>query len=89
MPGLPARFPDGTLCRVKKTSIYLEPEHDRTLARRAEREGITKAELIRLTLRRALTEEPRPRITAIGIIEGPGDVADNVDRYLAEGFGRD
>ena len=26
------------------------------------------------------------RITAIGVGEGPGDVADNVDRYL-DGFG--
>jgi hypothetical protein len=49
---------------------------------------VTKAELIRETLRRSVSVD-RPRITAIGTIEGPGDVADNVDRYLAEGFGRD
>jgi Ribbon-helix-helix protein, copG family len=73
---------------VKKTSIYLEPELDRALARQAASRGVTKAELIRETLRRSLSGE-RPRITAIGIVEGPGDVADDVDRYLAEGFGRD
>jgi hypothetical protein len=73
---------------VKKTSIYLEVELDRALARRAAATGVTKAELIRETLRRSVSVD-RPRITAIGTIEGPGDVADNVDRYLAEGFGRD
>jgi plasmid stability protein len=73
---------------VKKTSIYLEPELDRALARRAAANGVSKAELIRETLRRSVSGD-RPRIEAIGIIEGPGDVADNVDRYLAEGFGRD
>jgi predicted DNA-binding protein len=73
---------------VKKTSIYLEPELDRALSRRAEATGVTKAELIRETLRRSVSTG-RPRITAIGVIEGPGDVADNVDAYLAEGFGRD
>ena len=29
-------------------------------------------------------------IAAIGVVEGPGDVAEDVDRYLAEtGFGKD
>jgi hypothetical protein len=71
---------------VKKTSIYLEPELDRALARQAASTGVTKAQLIRETLRRAIA--PQPRITAIGVGEGPGDVADNVDRYLLEtGFG--
>jgi hypothetical protein len=80
----------GTLYRVKKTSIYLEPELDLALARRASVFGVTKAELIRDTLRRSLAGTPRPRITAIGVGEGPGDVADNVDRYLLEtGFGGD
>jgi hypothetical protein len=74
---------------VKKTSIYLEPELDRALARRAAAEGVTKAELIRATLRASVGRSAQPRITAIGVGEGPGDVADNVDRYLAEGFGRD
>lgn len=75
---------------MKKTSIYLEPELDLALKRRAALVGVTKAELIRATLRRAVARTPQPRIQAIGVGEGPGDVADNVDRYLLEtGFGED
>ena len=72
---------------LKKTSLYLDPDVDRGLARIAAREGVTKAEAIRQILARAVAAEPaRPRITAIGIMSGPGDIADNVDKYL-EGFG--
>jgi hypothetical protein len=75
---------------VKKTSIYLEPELDLALARRAAARGITKAELIRQTLRAAVDGQKQPRLQAIGVGSGPGDVADNVDRYLLEtGFGED
>jgi predicted transcriptional regulator len=74
---------------VKKTSIYLEPDLDRVLARLAERAGVTKAEYIRRSLRAVAAESGRPRISAIGVGAGPGDVADDVDRHLAEsGFGR-
>jgi hypothetical protein len=73
---------------VKKTSVYLEPDLDQALARRAGERGISKAELIRVTLRESLAAS-RPRITAIAVGSGPGDVADDVDRYLAQGFGRE
>ena len=69
---------------MKKTSVYLEPELDRALSRRAAAEGVTKAELIRRTLSQALEHATTPRISAIGVAEGPGDVADDVDRHLAE-----
>ncbi len=68
---------------MKKTSIYLDPDIDRALARLAEAQGLTKAELVRRMLAQAVAEEPRPRIRAIGIGQGPGDVADDVDRHLA------
>ena len=71
---------------MKKTSLYLEPELDRALDQLAAQEGVSKAEAIRAALRKAVAEVHRPRITAIGVGEGPGDVADNVDRYL-DGFG--
>jgi hypothetical protein len=74
----------GTLYKVKKTSVYLDPELDAALARRAAGEGITKAELIRRTLEQAVRGSKRPRIRAIGIGDGPGDVADEPDRHLAE-----
>lgn len=75
---------------MKKTSIYLEASIDRELRLIAEAEGKSKAEVIREALAdRVMEAHPQPRIEAIGVGTGsPGDVADNVDRYL-EGFGED
>lgn len=67
---------------VKKTSIYLDPEVDRALARRATAQGTTKAALIRDALAEAAGPARRPR--ACGVFDGPGDLARNADRYLAE-----
>lgn len=73
---------------MKKTSLYLETELDEALAHLAAQRGVTKAELVRLTLREAVRHVERPRVTAIGVGAGPGDVAGDVDRHLAEtGFG--
>jgi predicted transcriptional regulator len=73
---------------MKKTTLYLEPELDRALGRLAAKRGQTKAEVIRSALRDAASRVERPRIAAIGLALGPGDVADNVDRHLEEtGFG--
>lgn len=68
---------------MKKTSIYVEPNVDLALASLARRRGVTKAELIRQVLRAAIADVARPRIEAIGVGAGPGDVADHVDEYLA------
>jgi ribbon-helix-helix CopG family protein len=70
---------------MKKTSLYLDPEVDGALSRRAAAEGVTKAELIRRVLAEAVGPETRPRPSK-GVFAGPGDVARNVDRYL-DGFG--
>jgi Ribbon-helix-helix protein, copG family len=70
---------------MKKTSLYLDPQVDRALARHAAAEGITKAELIRRVLTDAAAPATRPKPSK-GVFEGPGDVAANVDRYL-DGFG--
>ncbi len=73
---------------MKKTSVYLEPETDRALDRLARVLGISKAEAIRRALDEAVSRADRPRIKAIGVGAGPGDVADNVDRHLEDtGFG--
>ena len=78
----------GTLYGVKKTTVYLDRELDRAIARLAAGHGVTKAEAIRRALAQAVRGVRRPRITAIGLGEGPGDVADDIDRHLAEtGFG--
>ena len=73
---------------MRKTSLYLDPDIDRALARLAAAEGVTKAQIIRRALAREAQQVPRPRITAIGVGAGPGDVADNVDDHLRQtGFG--
>lgn len=73
---------------MKKTSVYLEPELDRALQRLAAARGITKAEAIRQALTAAVGEAAQPRITAVGVGAGPGDVADEHDRHLGDsGFG--
>ena len=74
---------------MKKTTLYLEPETDRALERLATQRGVSKAEVMRAALREAAMRAERPRIRAIGLASGPGDVADDVDRHLTEsGFGR-
>lgn len=71
---------------MKKTSLYIDPETDRALSRRAAAERTTKAELIRRVLADAVAERPRPQ--AQGVFEGPRDMGSGADRYLAEtGFG--
>lgn len=73
---------------MKKTTIYLDPELDRAMGRLAKAQGVTKAEAIRRALTVAAEHVERPRIRAIGVGRGPGDVADDVDRHLTEsGFG--
>ncbi len=73
---------------MKKTSLYIDPEVDRALARRAAAEGITKAELVRRVLAATVAERPRPRPRARGVFEGARDLGSGADRHLAEtGFG--
>jgi hypothetical protein len=73
---------------MRKTTVYLEPELDAAIERMAGARQVSKAEVIRAALRAATANASRPRITAIGIAKGPGDVAGDVDRHLADtGFG--
>jgi hypothetical protein len=69
---------------MKKTSLYIDPEVDRALERRAALEGITKAELVRRVLADAVSGRPRPR--ARGVFEGPSDLGAGAERHLS-GFG--
>jgi hypothetical protein len=75
---------------VKKTSLYLDPDLDEALARRAADEGLTKAELIRRLLLGAVQRPPRPKPSAAVFRSTDGGVARDVDRALREtGFGQD
>jgi Ribbon-helix-helix protein, copG family len=56
---------------VKKTSLYLEPDLDAALARRAADEGLTKAEFIRRTLAGAVQKPRRPR-PSVGVFHSRG-----------------
>ena len=73
---------------MRKTSIYIEPEVDVALTRRAAELGTSKAKLIREALRAAAGDSLRAKPRARGAFEGPGDLARRADEYLAEsGFG--
>jgi hypothetical protein len=72
---------------MKKTSIYIDPAVDRALTRRARREGTTKAALIREALAGAAASAMRMKPRG-GVFAGPGDLSQNVDKYL-DGFGED
>ncbi len=73
---------------MKKTSIYIEPEVDVALARRAAEEGTTKAELIRTALRLAAGSSLRVKPRAEGVFEGPADLSERIDEHLStSGFG--
>jgi hypothetical protein len=73
---------------MKKTSIYIEPEVDVALARRAAAEGTTKAEVIRQALRDAARGTLRVKPRARGVFNGPADLSANTDEHLsASGFG--
>ena len=76
---------------MKKTSLYLDPDLDEALARRAADEGLTKAEFIRRTLAAAMQRPQRPKPEAVGIIKtGKAGISEDVDAFLAEtGFGED
>ena len=73
---------------MKKTSIYIEPDVDVALMRRAAAEGKTKAELIRQALREAARASLRVRPRARGVFTGPADLSARADEHLTEsGFG--
>jgi hypothetical protein len=75
---------------VKKTSLYLDPDLDEALARRAADEGLTKAEFIRRTLAAAMQRPKRPKPHVAVFSSGLGDLSENAERYLSEtGFGED
>jgi metal-responsive CopG/Arc/MetJ family transcriptional regulator len=75
---------------TKKTSIYLDPDLDFSFEQWAEREGVTKAEMIRRALRAAVEREgARPRPSIFGAFDGPEDLSERTDEHLGGGFGEE
>jgi hypothetical protein len=74
---------------VKKTSLYLDPDLDEALARRAADEGLTKAEFIRRTLAAAM-QKPRRAKPSVGVFRSTDglSVRRDMDRMM-KGFGED
>jgi ribbon-helix-helix CopG family protein len=74
---------------VKKTSLYLDPDLDEALARRAADEGLTKAEFIRRTLAAAMQKHRRPK-PHVGIFRSNDGLSVRRDwDKMMEGFGED
>ena len=74
---------------MKKTSLYLDPDLDEALARRAADEGLTKAEFIRRTLAGAV-QKPRRVKPSVGVFRSTDglSVRRDMDRMM-KGFGAD
>lgn len=72
-----------------KTSVYLTQEELVRLARIAEREGLSQAEVIRRAIRSYQPQRPSDRNFAVArVADGPGgSVADLAERDLLDGFG--
>ena len=72
---------------MKKTSLYLEPDLDAALARRADEEGLTKAEFIRRTLAGAVQRSKRPK-PRVGVFRSTDGGIEDVEAELHRtGFG--
>jgi hypothetical protein len=70
---------------MKKTSLYIDEKTDRALAVRAAEQGITKAELIRVTLSSAATVPAMAKPQAVALVrDGKPAIARDLDAYLAE-----
>ncbi len=74
---------------MTRTTVYLSEDAKRRLSVAARRRHRSEAELIRHAVDMLLAEEPqRPRPNPPELDIDPA-VADNVDRHLSAGFGRD
>ena len=74
---------------MKKTSLYIDEKVDRALAVRAAEQGVTKAELIRLTLCGVVSGPARVKPQAVALVkDGRPGIARDLDAYLtATDFG--
>lgn len=73
--------------KKKPIQIYIEPEQAQSIESLARRKGISKAEIIRISLDKYLGEMPLEDDPALGIIglgrSGKSDISGNHDAYIA------
>ena len=73
--------------KKKPIQIYLEPQQDNVLAVLAKRRGISKAEIIRISLEKFFKEIPLEEDPAMGLIglgsSKKGDLSVHHDQYIA------
>ena len=74
---------------MKKTSVYLEPEHLERLRHAAAAEGRSQAEILREAIIVYTTRQAAPRTFEMaGIVSVPGlSAADLSEEELLDGFG--
>ena len=80
----------GTMAKMLKTTVYLDPALKARLEKTARLRGISEAELIREALDGYTfqLEPPRPRLPLFtGPLREP--IAERDEELLADGFGRD
>lgn len=78
--------------KKRPIQIYIEPKHERALDALAQKKGMAKAEIIRLSLDRYLSELPVEDDPAMDIINlgksGKGDMAEKHDKYYIKHISR-
>lgn len=74
---------------MRKSSVYLTDSELNRLARLADREGTSQAEIIRRAIRQYAPERRRDRhLALVGVADGRGgSIADVAETELLEGFG--
>ena len=70
---------------MEKTTVYLPIELKTALKRVARKRGLSEAEVIRESIRRAVDADERPRPRG-GLFSSDVHIADSVDEHLT-GFG--
>jgi hypothetical protein len=72
--------------KKKPIQIYIEPQQDHVLEALSKRKGISKAGIIRESLKRFLREVPVEEDPAMGLIglgnSGKRDLSDQHDKYI-------
>lgn len=73
--------------KKKQIQIYIEPKQDRVIDVVSKARGVSKAEIIRLSINKFLSELPLENDPAMKIIglgkSGKGDLSEKHDKYIA------